>query len=163
MIIRPAQTLDIPLLIDFWQAIDRITEHQPFGGDSEDKPQHAEKILQHTINSSNAAVLVATTTEYAIIGTISGHVFEKPGVSLAKVGVIYSLWVDEEHRLQGTGQQLLTHLENALIDKGAQAFQVGWDTGNTTAEQWWQKRGYAPYETIASKAVNKVACKNTAP
>ncbi|MFT6221332.1 MAG: ribosomal protein S18 acetylase RimI-like enzyme [Candidatus Endobugula sp.] len=155
MIIRPAQTLDIPLLVNFWQAIDGITKDRPFGGDSAEKHVHAKKILQHTIDSENAAVLIASSTEYDIIGTISGHVFEKPGVNLAKVGVVYSLWVDEEHRCQGVGQQLLTYLENALITKGAQAFQVGWDTGNTTAEQWWQKRGYAPYETIASKVVSK--------
>jgi len=155
MIIRPAQTLDIPLLVDFWQAIDGITEHRPFGGDSDDKNLHAEKVLQHTIHSENAAVLIASTAENEIIGTISGHVFEKPGVNLAKVGVVYSLWVDEERRSQGVGQQLLTYLENTLTTKGAQAFQVGWDTGNTTAEQWWQKRGYVPYETIASKVVSK--------
>jgi ribosomal protein S18 acetylase RimI-like enzyme len=154
MIIRPAQALDIPLLVEFWQAIDRMTKHRPFGGDSEDKPRHAEKVLQHTINSENAEVLIAATAEYEIVGTISGHVFEKPGVNLAKVGVIYSLWVDEQHRRQGVGQQLLADLEDALTAKNAQAFQVGWDTGNTTAEQWWQKRGYAPYETIASKVAS---------
>jgi ribosomal protein S18 acetylase RimI-like enzyme len=153
MIIRPAQTLDIPLLVDFWQAIDGIAKHRPFGGDSADKHQHAEKILQHTIRSANAAVLIASSTEHDIAGTISGHVFDKPGVNLPKVGVIYSLWVDEKYRCQGTGQQLLTELESALMAKGAQAFQVGWDTGNTIAEQWWQKRGYASYETIASKVV----------
>ena len=153
MNIRPAQTLDIPILVNFWQSIDGITPHRPFGGDSDDKPNHAEKVLRHTISSENAIVLVASSPECEIIGTISGHVFDKPGVNLAKVGVIYSLWVDEEYRCQGVGQQLLTDLESALAEKSAKAFQVGWDTGNTTAELWWQKRGYAPYETIASKNV----------
>ena len=45
MIIRPAQTLDIPLLVNFWQAIDGITKNRPFGGDSAEKHVHAKKIF----------------------------------------------------------------------------------------------------------------------
>ena len=103
--IRPAQSLDIPLLVDFWQAIDGMTEIRPFGGDNVEKVQHAEQVLKHTIHSENAVVLIASTSEHEMIGTISGHVFEKPGVRLSKVGVIYSLWVAEDHRCQGIGQQ----------------------------------------------------------
>jgi ribosomal protein S18 acetylase RimI-like enzyme len=151
MTIRLAHLLDIPLLIRYWQSIDNMTALRPFGGDSQDKIAHAETVLKHAIGSAHAVVLVATTEEGEIIGTISGHVFEKPGVNISNVGVIYSLWIESDYRCQGIGQQLLSKVENALMVKGAQAFQVGWDTGNSIAKNWWQKRGYASYETIASK------------
>lgn len=153
MIIRPAHALDVPLLVTCWQDIDRAAAIRPFGGDSADKTAHAEKVLQHAIESAHAVVLVATDDNGEIVGTIAGHVFNKPGVVISSVGVIYSAWVDAERRRQGIGQQLLDHIERALENKGAKAFQVGWDTSNTTAEAWWQQRGYAPYEVIASKVI----------
>lgn len=148
--IRKAEKGDIVSISQQWMSINDTTTMRPFGGDSHGKVSHIEQLLQHTIGSTNAVVLVACT-DNKIIATISGHVFDKPAVKLTTVGVIYSLWVDEAYRCQGVGQNLLDHLEHELIEKGALAFQVGWDTSNTTAEQWWQKRGYAPYETIASK------------
>jgi ribosomal protein S18 acetylase RimI-like enzyme len=154
--IQQATTKDTPTLITLWQAIDTAGGERPFGGDSADKPDHAATLLQQTLASENAAVLIAIHSTGTIIGTISGHVFNKPAVNIDRVGVIYSLWVNEEYRQQGVGQKLLTQLETRLKEKGAQAFQVGWDQGNSHAALWWQKRGYLPYEVIASKiAVTK--------
>jgi ribosomal protein S18 acetylase RimI-like enzyme len=150
--IRQANKHDIPHLVQCWQAIDQYPQaERPFGGDSADKPRHAQQLLERTLVSPSASVLVAINQQEHIIGTISGHVFEKPAVNITHVGVIYSLWVDEAHRVQGVGQSLLDHLEEALRHKGAQALQVGWDTANSSAESWWKKRGYLPYEVIASK------------
>lgn len=152
--IRQVKQHEIPHLVQLWQAIDQYPQaERPFGGDSHDKPLHAQQLLERTIQSPNASVLVATHEQGHIIGTISGHVFEKPAVNISMVGVIYSLWVDEACRSQGVGQSLLDHLEVALRNKGAQALQVGWDVSNSTAASWWQKRGYLPYEVIASKII----------
>jgi ribosomal protein S18 acetylase RimI-like enzyme len=135
-----------------WQSIDvSANMERPFGGDSEDKVEHTTSLLRHTLKSKKAAVFVTIDTNNTIIGTISGHVFDKPAVNISCVGVIYSLWVAEKNRKQGIAQALLTRLEADLINKGAQAFQVGWETGNLPAAAWWQKRGYSPYEVIASK------------
>jgi ribosomal protein S18 acetylase RimI-like enzyme len=108
-------------------------------------------LLEHTLSSENAIVLVADDIQLPLIATISGHVFEKPAVNSPWVGVIYGLWVDEAYRNQGVGQALLSALEVALKEKGAQSCQVGWDNSNRLAERWWQKRGYCPYEVIASR------------
>lgn len=153
--IRRANKNEIPQLVEFWQAIDAYPEGvRPFGGDSDDKPLHAKQLLEHTLDSEKASVLVALNEEEIIIGTISGHVFDKPAVNISNIGVIYSLWVNEGYRYQGVAQELLSTLETSLQEKGAQAFQVGWDTSNTTASSWWQKRGYSPYEMIASKLIS---------
>ncbi len=152
--IQTANTSDIKTLVTLWQEIDQFPEaKRPFGGDSEDKPFHAEQLLKQTLISPLAIVLLAHDTNRKIVGTISGHVFDKPAVNISKIGVIYSLWVHQEYRQQGIGQQLLDTLEKQLQEKGARAFQVGWDTSNQLAEQWWKKRGYNPYETIASKII----------
>ena len=93
--IRHAHEEDIPTLVSMWQAIDAFPDAiRPFGGDSADKPQHASELLKHSLTSDQACILVATNNKQNIIATISGHVFDKPGVMLPKVGVIYSLWVD---------------------------------------------------------------------
>lgn len=150
--IRTANINDIETVVSCWQAIDKDGEPRPFGGDTEDKPKHAKKIVSHVLESPQAELLVCTC-EGMIIGTITGHVFEKPAVKLNPVGVIYSLWVETAHRNQGIAQHLLHTIENTLKHLGAQAIQVGWDSPNIQAGQWWQARGYEPYEVIASKVV----------
>jgi ribosomal protein S18 acetylase RimI-like enzyme len=138
--------------VNFWQSIDAASSSKrPFGGDSIDKPEHARRILEHTLGAKNTVVLVADDPQHPLIATISGHVFEKPAVNFPCVGVIYGLWVDEAYRNQGVGQALLRELEMALKAKGAQSCQVGWDSSNRLAERWWQKRGYCSYEVIASR------------
>ncbi len=151
--IRTALAEEVPSIVTLWQAIDAFPESiRPFGGDSHDKPDQAHQLIKHALRSDKALVLVATIDD-DIVGTISGHVFDKPAVNLTCVGVIYSLWVNEDHRSQGIGGSLLSTLETGLKHKGAKALQVGWDTANHHAELWWQKRGYSPYETIASKII----------
>jgi len=150
--IRTARLKDVDTMVRLWQAIDKAGEPRPFGGDTFDKAEHAKKIITHALDSAQAVLLVCTYND-SLIGTISGHVFEKPAVKLNPIGVIYSLWVDTAHRNQGVGQYLLNTLETSLKDLGAQAIQVGWDSANRSAEQWWQRRGYQAYEIIASKVL----------
>lgn len=150
--IEEAKLHHISAIAECWQEIDIASEApRPFGGDSGGKLTHVENILKHTIQSKDARVLLALDEQGTIVGTISGHVFDKPAVNISRVGVLYSLWVHAAHRRQGIGLQLLNTLEAQLIEKGAQAFQVGWDVGNDNAAAWWQRRGYLSYEVIASK------------
>jgi ribosomal protein S18 acetylase RimI-like enzyme len=136
-----------------WQSIDNCVDERPFGGNTDTKQLRATEILTHAINSSSSCVLVAQQASY-ICGTITGHLHQRPTVKLASIGVIYSLWVDTEQRRQGIGTLLLRGIEQQLQQMGAEAFQVGWDTGNPTAARWWQKYGYRPYEVIASKNIS---------
>ncbi len=150
--IQEAKTSDADPIASLWQRIDECTPTRPFGGDTASKIERAKDIISHAIQSSGAHILVAKSNQ-EIIGTITGHLYERPAVQLSSVGVIYSLWVSPDCRRQGIGQALVDAIEQHLILMGAQAFQVGWDTVNEYAGEWWQKRGYNPYETIASKNV----------
>ena len=157
LIIEEAIPEQIVLLSNMWRLIDLAASSRPFGGDTDAKQSRAHEFIEHAIKSPNAVMLVAceqVTKNKKIIGTITGHLYERPGVKLSSVGVIYSLWVNEKHRRQGVGQILLDSIEQRLITLGAQAFQVGWDTANTQASEWWQRRGYNSYEVIASKNIN---------
>lgn len=152
--IQPATKAHIPTMVTMWQAIDQFPQgERPFGGDSSDKPLRAQDFIERTLQLENAAVLIARNDKGDTIGTISGHVFEKPAVQVNPIGVIYGLWVEDDYRRQGIATRLLKHLENELQKKGAKAFQVGWDVPNTLAAAWWQKQGYLPYEVIASKMI----------
>lgn len=133
-----ATKTDAKVLASMWQSIDRCAIDQPFGGLTSTSESRALEIIHHAINSTKASVLVAHLGQ-SIVGTITGHIYQRPTVRLSSVGVIYSLWVELGHRQQGIGQALLDTIEQRLISKGAQAFQVGWDTSNSIASQWWQR------------------------
>lgn len=155
--IEEAHAEQIPLLSSMWQQIDQAASSRPFGGDTKDKQTRAKEFIEHAIKSPSAIILIACESSSQgkkIIGTITGHLYERPGVTLSSVGVIYSLWVNKVDRRQGIGQLLLDSIEQRLISLGAQAFQVGWDTANQQASDWWQKRGFKSYETIASKNIS---------
>lgn len=154
--IREAAHGDVKILAHMWQAIDQASTVRPFGGDTPDKYQKAKDMINHGIKSPNAYTLIAAD-KTQILGTISGHIYQRPAVKLNCVGVIYSLWVEPSYRCQGIGQQLLDAIENTLTIQGAQSFQVGWDQSNTRAGQWWQQRGYQTYERIASKPATNEA------
>ena len=150
--IEDAKAADVPTLAAMWAAIDQLIPEPPFGGDRTSRKHHrALEILTNAISSPTAFALAANYKQRPI-GTISGHIYQQPVLQLSSIGVIYSLWVDERFRCRGVGLALLETLERKMVLSGAQAFQVGWGFHNHSAARWWQKRGYSPYETIASKS-----------
>lgn len=151
--INEAKITQAPTIAQCWKRIDDGLTETPFEDDQASKVQRARDIIAHAISSPTAHVLVAEV-DGEVVGTVTGHIYQRPVVKNAAIGVIYSLWVAPEHRQQGIGQSLVDTIEQQLILMGADAFQVGWDTCNHYAASWWQSRGYKPYETIASKSVN---------
>jgi ribosomal protein S18 acetylase RimI-like enzyme len=148
-----ATNADVKTIVKLWSRIDNAALDRPFGGDLEsEKSNRAEDMILHAVSNKLACVLKACSSSDNIIGTISGHTFDRPTFRQSPIGVIYSLWVDENYRNQGIGQELLNRMELFLRSMGAKALQVGWDTSNQNASEWWQKRGYRPYETIAFKS-----------
>jgi|GEM_PF-1591322 len=155
--IENALESDTDALVTMWSALDaHSTKPRPFGGAGISKQERTRLTIEHAMQSPDANVLIArthATKALSTIGTISGHVFTNNAVKLAKVGVIYSLWVEPEYRNRGIGHELVSTIEDAMRNSGAQALQVGWDSENKTISQWWQQHGYGPYEVIASKVL----------
>lgn len=157
LILEEATLEHTAVLAGMWQEIDQTSAERPFGGDAKDKIVRAKEFIVHAIQSPKATLLIAyekSDADKKIIGTITGHVCERPAVKLSTIGVIYSLWVSKDKRKQGIGKILLDNVEKRLVDLGAQALQVGWDVSNPYAGTWWQKHGFKSYETIASKNIS---------
>lgn len=149
--IRPATMEEIDSVCALWQQLETSKKQQPFGGDKADEIlERTQNLVAHSITSETAISLVAEN-EGQLIGTLSAYIYEKPAVQLPTVAVLYSLWVDPEHRREGIALSLLASTEQALKNMGAQSLQVAWDSGNMPAEQFWQQAGFTPYEVIASK------------
>jgi ribosomal protein S18 acetylase RimI-like enzyme len=102
-LITEAKITDSTLIANFWQTIDNEATKRPFGGDTDSKQQRARDIIAHAISSPTAHVLTAIDGDN-IIGTITGHLYQRPVVKLSSVGVVYSLWVSPGYRKQGIGQ-----------------------------------------------------------
>lgn len=149
--IRPATMEEIDAVCALWQRLEASKKQQPFGGDKEDEiPVRTRNLVAHSITSETAISLVAENNDQ-LIATLSAYIYEKPAVQLPTVAVLYSLWVDPEHRHKGIAQSLLATAEQSLKQMGAQSLQVAWDSGNLPAERFWQQAGFSPYEVIASK------------
>ena len=155
LLISRIESDDINTIADSWFEIDSYAQPRPFGGDNMPvKYEQIKKMVRHTMTLKNACLFKACISN-EIVGTISGHVYERPTANLSTIGVIYSLWVKGDFRQQGIGKSLLKYIEHELNNKGAKALQVGWETSNSRAGEWWKKRGYLPYETIASKIIKQ--------
>lgn len=149
--ITDASLAQVDQIASFWQLIDNEVDERPFGGNHPIQSfERAKDMLNHAISAAKGVVLVATSNS-SLVGTISGHVYQRPSAINPDIGVIYSLWVDPSYRRQGVGESLLKNLEEKLHRLGATSYQVGWDNQNALAANWWEKRGYAAYEVIASK------------
>ncbi len=149
--IEQATESDREHILGFWWSL-QSQGLLPFGGPSEDWWFHCSDSLGQLIASSRAVVLVARLGDEPV-GTLSGHVYEKPGVEKSLVAVFYSLWVEPEHRGQGLATRLLQILTERLQAMGAQTAQVGWGASDDCASSWWQSKGFAPYEVIASRSM----------
>ncbi len=136
-----------------WSAIDALIVEPPFGGPRADHTAHQQKIIEHTIDAPQGTVWVCCW-QGKPIATISAHIFERPQVQQSHLGVIYGLWVDTAHRRTGIASALVETVRDHCRSQSVEALQVAWDHCNKDAAAFWQKQGFAPYEVIASQALD---------
>ncbi|MGK0499427.1 MAG: hypothetical protein ACJAYG_001067 [Oceanicoccus sp.] len=82
-----------------WRQVDQAASSRPFGGDIDTKKKRAQDVIEQTIQSANAVILIAceyVAHDKKIIGTIAGHLYQRPDVKLSSNGVIHGLWVNEK-------------------------------------------------------------------
>ena len=92
------------------------------------------------IQEAGQAVLVAEL-DGRVVGCLSTsvmHVLHRP----APVGRISMMVVDENHRGQGIGAQMVRETERLLAAKGCQLVEVTSNNRRTDAHRFWESNGY---------------------
>lgn len=107
------------------------------------------------IESAGQAVLVAEL-DGQVIGCLSTsvmNVLHRP----APVGRISMMVVDENHRGQGIGAQMVREAERLLAAKGCQLVEVTSNNRRTDAHRFWESNGY---ERTSSRFARDVGTSN---
>lgn len=152
VLIRPALLEELDQVCTFWQNLDTVAKIHPFGGDGDDKAERARTLAQHSITAEDAICLVVEL-QGQLVGTLSAYLYDKPAVALPKVAVLYSLWIEPEHRRTGCAHLLVQEAQRQLTALGAQSLQVAWEHNQQAAQAFWLQEGFAAYEVIASKSL----------
>lgn len=64
------------------------------------------------------------------------------------VGEISDLWVDEKHRNQGIGTQLIAHLAKMAYHRQITTLEIGVDGDNVSARRLYERLGFVFHRTI---------------
>jgi len=120
-----------------------------FGSSPAGKKRFYHQLARQITKMDHGFALIAYLNADAV-GCISGHLYDKPESINSPVGIVYNLWVEPEVRRQGLASLLAQEAESRLRELGARSFQVAWRE-DPTAENFWRKRGYQAYETMAGK------------
>jgi ribosomal protein S18 acetylase RimI-like enzyme len=104
-----------------------------------------------SIEASGQAVLVAEADGKVIgcLSTSSMAVLHRP----APVGRISMMVVDEAHRGQGIGAQMVREAERLLAANGCRLIEVTSNNRRTDAHRFWESNGYERTSSRFAKAV----------
>lgn len=111
-------------------------ENRSFKGD-----RLSRRRLQHWIKARNGILLVALNETQALVGY--GLVLLHKGTRLAR---LYSLAIATEARGTGIGEQLLTALEHATMERGRFYMRLEVATNNTAAIRLYERLGYRCFD-----------------
>ena len=145
MDIRPAHPTDIPQLLSL------IRRYWDFEGITGFDALRIELVLQQLLAGSAAAGAIWVAESH---GTIEGYLIVVLFMSVEHrglMGEIDEFFVLPEARSRGTGAHLLAAAEAALLRRGCVRLQLQLATGNASAREFYQHRGYrarAGYELL---------------
>jgi ribosomal protein S18 acetylase RimI-like enzyme len=102
--------------------------------------------VMRSLDSNKGTIFVALDQK-RIVGCIVGILKEQSAEELTEyakvsIGCITDLYIDQEYRKQGIGQQLLGHIEDYFKAQGCQYSELYVLTANTSAHKLYQKSGY---------------------
>lgn len=114
-----------------------------------------EKSIARYLDSPDCLVYVAKDDSGVIVGFVTGHFCELvSSVSKAiPMGSIDELFVLPEHRKTGVAEQLLTKVDQTLVDYGVQQIFVEVWHFNQAAQSLYNKLGFSAHIHCLRKAV----------
>ena len=156
MTIRPAIFVDIPVLLrmsrDFY-SVTNFAEIAPFCYDT------MSKFFETLIDKREHVFLVAENAD-RLAGFTIALIFPAWFNRDVIMGQELLWWIEPDHRKQGTGLELLTALEEAVVEKGAGSFIVA-SLDNLEPDRLarlYARRGYVPHEHMFLRGLNAVEC-----
>lgn len=152
-VIRLAEQQDAVVITQMWSAIDALITHPPFGGNQANHADTQQKIIESTIDSDQGETWVMCH-QGQLVATISARLFSRPHVKQSRLAIIYGLWVEPEHRRLGAASALLETVKTYCRLHQVEAIQLAWDACNKDAAEFWQNKGFTPYEVIASQTLD---------
>jgi GNAT superfamily N-acetyltransferase len=150
--VRPAHPADIPRLLTL------IRRYWDFEGITGFDALRIELVLKQLLAGPDApgAIWVAESQ-----GTLAGYLIVVLFMSVEHrglMGEIDEFFVQPEARSRGTGAQLLATAEASLAQRGCVRLQLQLATGNASAREFYQHRGYgarAGYELLDKPLVQE--------
>lgn len=134
--IRNAQHSDIQMLVELLKVLFSIEADFVF--DEEKQRRGLEMMLR---DQKNRCIFIAEF-EQRVVGMISGQIL----VSTAEGGIsvlVEDVVIEQNHRRQGIGKELLGAMENWAVQKGARRLQLLADINNSSALAFYKQSNWS--------------------
>lgn len=145
MIIRAANSLDMTAVGIFGArllALHHEIDPKRFVGGSAKTPETYSRYLGEKLSENNSVILVASE-EGMIAGYVWGGIEGSDYMALrGPAGVVYDLFVDDAHRRQGVGRNLLEAAVQWLKEHGAQQVLLSTAYKNDDAQRLFVSAGF---------------------
>jgi ribosomal protein S18 acetylase RimI-like enzyme len=155
MLIREAQTKDIPQIIEMGKKI--FEQHEMYDLSYYKTLDNFEDLyrqwVENQINTSTQFIFVACDNE-EITGFVSGYSKSLfPWFHLKTVGHISFLFVKENFRNKKIGTMLENKAVQWFTDKGLRYIELFVDEKNETGKKVWEKYGFEPFKSFLRKTI----------
>lgn len=150
MLIRKASQNDLGLILDFARQMSEM--HKQL--DAYYKlPTNLEETLSSDLNDENSLTLIAEENGISI-GYIRVSIERAPAyITPKKIGVVYDLFVNENHRLKGVGKKLFDEALEWLRNKNIKHIELSVDARNISGIAAWKKFGFLEYKIRMRKDI----------
>ena len=156
MVIREAQTADLPQMVALWDEFMAFHEDlDPVWVRREGATDTWREYIGGVMTAQDSVVLVAEKAG-RLVGQCVAKVMEPPPVfTIEKHGFIQEIVVTAEQRGQGVGRALYTRAERWLAQQGMTHLRTNIDTGNELSKGLFRAMGYGPLTVTWQKRLDE--------
>jgi len=161
IIARPARPDDRPALVRFMSALQDVErglhpDSRLPGADMAEA--HTAYLLQRAAAPGGTVLLAERQESGRAVGFLIAYEEAQEGVYLTpafeRIGWVSDLFVEEAARGGGATDALLDAAAAHFRARGVTRLLLSYLVGNDAAARAYEKRGFAPYETVLAKAID---------
>ncbi len=145
IIIRPAQSLDLPAIITLWRELQNINaSYDPRLALNVDADAWFLGYLQGNLDNPHMVIYVADGggDDDGVVGYTFGQIMQRPTLQSGDCGYIADVCIRDGWRRQGVGRQLHSRLRSWFLAHGITAVEVQVVRANPASQAFWRKMGY---------------------